>query len=127
MNSSDTPSVTNRRLFRGGASWKPANATVYSSEWLSKPAHTDGHHHIVYNYTVGGEYYSGEFFQYGFETDAFLKPGDRFEIRYVINNPAKSYYPELRTGRKAALISFAIGAGIALVMGALAIYNNGTH
>jgi hypothetical protein len=59
---------------------------VYSSEWLSKPAHTDGHHHIVYDYSVGGAYYSGEFLQCGFETDDFLKPGETFEVRYAINN-----------------------------------------
>ena len=100
---------------------------MFSSEWLSKPAHSDGHHHIVYNYSVGGAYYSGEFFQYGFETDDFLRPGDTFEIRYAADSPAKSYYPELRSNRKTTLLCIAIGAVLALIVYTIAFCTSRTH
>lgn len=105
----------------GKSDWKQASATVFSSQWLSKPSHQDGHRHIVYNYSVDGSYYSGECFDYGLETDEYPKPGDSLEIRYDPKNPAKSYYPERRTARKMVLICVAIGAGLAFLVMILAL------
>ena len=117
----NSSSVNHWLRVTGKGDWKQASATVFSSEWLNKPSHRDGHRHIVYNYSVGDTYYSGEFFDYGLETDEYAKPGDSLEIRYDPNNPAKSYYPERRTARKMVLICVAIGAGLALLVMILAL------
>jgi hypothetical protein len=128
------PPVTSSSLSKtwlkltGKDRWNSVGATVFSSEWLSRPAHQDGHRHVVYNYSVGGTYYSGEFFDYALESDDHLKPGDTVEIRYNPSKSGQSYYSGLRTRRSMALICFTIGAAMAiLIIGLRLLTNRGPH
>lgn len=75
-----------------------------------------GHHRVAYSYSVAGERYSGEFWDYGLQEEAYLKRNDPFSIRYNPSRPSQSYYPDLRTRRNFLLICFAIGGVVAILV-----------
>lgn len=91
----------------GSDNWVKTSAHVFSVEWQSKPSHEDGHWHTVYNYSVGETFYSGEFFDCGFEGGSHLKRDDVFEIEYDPKDPTRSRQSEPRSRRKVTLICFA--------------------
>lgn len=94
--------------------WPSATATVFSTEWLCKPLHSDGHRHVTYDYSVDGQRYSGEFFDYCLEADDYLKPGQTFEVKFNPRKPSRSYFPDLRSGP--SLLWAAAGGGLAVLM-----------
>jgi hypothetical protein len=110
--------------FTGKDLWTPITAVVFSCEWTSLPNQTDsevGHYHVVYSYSVANERYVGRFVDYGLQQESYLHPGDTFTIRYDPSHPSRSYYPDLRTRRSFLLICAGIGAGLGLLVGAIAI------
>lgn len=110
-----TASSLNQTWLRltGKEAWRPVEARVYSCDWTDLPDQIDsaiGHYHVVYTYHVEGEIYTGRFADYGMQDEEYLKRNDVFEVKYNSRNPARSYYPELRTRTNFMLICFAIGA-----------------
>jgi hypothetical protein len=96
--------------------WVKAPAQVFSVEWQSKAGHEDGHWHIVYNDSVGDTFYSGEFFDAGFEGGAHVRRDDVFDVEYLANDPSRSRYPAVRPRRKATWVYFGIGGALAILV-----------
>ena len=109
----------------GRDNWVKTSAHVFSVEWQSKPSHEDGHWHTVYNYSVGDNFYSGEFFDYGFEGGNHLKRDDVFEIEYDPKDPSRSRQAEPRSRRNATLICFVAGAAIGIMVMIIVLLSGG--
>ena len=97
----------------GKDQWRTTTATVYSSDWRGLSNQVDsevGFYDVIYSYSVDGIRYAGKFSDYGMEDEDYFKRNDTFEIRYNPADPAKSYYPNLRTRNRYLLVSASIGA-----------------
>ena len=79
-----------------------------------------GYYTVVYSYTVGGEFYTGKFVDFGRSDESYLKRNDTVSIRYYPHRPAESYYPELRTQTNFRLLSACLGAVIGALVVAIA-------
>jgi hypothetical protein len=110
--------------------WLPTRAEIFSCDWTDLEDQTDsevGYYHVVYSYVVAEERYLGKFADYGFQSESYFRRGDTFTVLYDPSRPSRSYYPELRTRYKFHLICFAIGAGLALLVGAAALCRAAIH
>ena len=106
----------------GRDKWVPTTATVYSCEYGDLPEQansTVGYYTVVYSYSAGGELYTGKFVDFGRADESYFKRNDPVEIRYNPRNPAKSYYPELRTQTNFRLVCAGIGAALAVIVMAI--------
>jgi hypothetical protein len=116
-----TASPLNKTWLRwsGKDKWLMAYATVFSCDWRGLSNQVDspvGFYDVVYSYSVNGNQYTGNFSDYGMEDEEYLKRDDTFEIRYNPANPAKSYYPDLRTRTSFLLVSATIGAAAGIIV-----------
>src|SRR5450631_1057616 len=103
----------------GKDNWIPIAATVYSCEYTDLPNMINsevGHYHVTYTYGVNGEIHRGEFVDFGRQDESYFKRDDTLFVRYNPHNPAKSYYPALRTQTNFRLICFGIGAALGLLV-----------
>jgi hypothetical protein len=112
----------------GEDNWVSTKATVYSCEYTDLPNQSNGevgHYHVTYSYAANGELYTGQFIDFGRQDEESFKRDDTFIVRYDPRNPAKSYYPNLRTQNRFRLICAGIGAALGLV--AIILYALAQH
>ena len=113
----------------GKDKWTPTVATVFSYAFTQgyRQVGAVGYHVVVYSYSVEGARYSGNFSDYGRQDDEYLKPNDTFPIKYNPRHPSRSYYPDLRTRRQAAVINFAIGFALGALVLAIKLCGRAAH
>lgn len=115
-----TSSPLNRTWLRitGRDRWTPLQATIDSREWISEAGSADsvGHWQVVYEYTVQGRRYVGQFADFAPEDQDYLRPGGRFEIRYNPRKPSQSYYPQVRTQTYFLIVCVVLGILFVVLM-----------
>ncbi len=114
----------------GRDKWLPATARVYSSEYGDLPEQinsSSGYYTVVYSYSVDGELYTGKFVDFGRADQSYLKRDDTVEIRYDPRDPAKSYYPELRTQTNFRSVCAGAGAALAVIVMAIEWWTHHGH
>lgn len=86
-------------LMTGRSRWTPVSATLITRWWSGGNTSDDsvGHWHVEYEYTVGGEHYTGTFVDMASLEEDYPRPGQSIEIRFNPSRPAQSYYPQQRT------------------------------
>lgn len=96
--------------------WTTVQAVVDSRNWTSADGSDPsvGRWHVEYEYTVAGERYVGKFVDFQSGDEEYLRPGDRFEIRFNPRRPSQSYYPELST--QTYFLAVCIGMAIVLAV-----------
>jgi hypothetical protein len=105
----------------GKTDWRPTTATIHSAEWISLRNQMEvvdcevGHYRVVYYYRVEDEIYVGKFVDFASQDDTFHR-GEEIQIRYNPRNPAKSYYPEVRTQSNFLLLCALLGAALACIV-----------
>ena len=122
-----TSSPLNRTWLRltGRDRWTAVQAIVSSRDWTSAEGSGDsvGHWHVAYEYTVAGKRYIGKFVDFKSGDEEYLRPGDRFEIRFNPRKPSQSYYPEIHTQIYFLVVFIGMGIVLAVLMFLITIGN----
>jgi len=103
--------------------WYPANALVYSVDWIDPDRYDSGHYDVVYSYRVADEEYVGRFSDHTSPDADYLHKGDTIDIFY---NPAKtkeSFYPPV--GKGINRWAFAAAGAVLAVIVMLIVYLSG--
>jgi hypothetical protein len=95
--------------------WVAAKGLVYSAEWIEPSRNDRGHYNVVFSYNVDGEFYTGEFTDYGTASEEYLHRDDSVDILYDPNSPKHSFYSKVSAEDNRPLIALGIVGAMALI------------
>ena len=103
--------------------WKANEATVYSADYVDSGGEQRPFWRVTYSYRVREEYYSGEFTDFSTDSEVTYRKDDPLVIEYNLDHPGRSRVPGATTWWSKARVPFAIGLGLALLVGIVELLN----